>query len=123
MPRSLRRSDRHREALRLARLRSAGPFTQLELAEAFGVGQSAVAQWESGGRTLPGSALVLLELYEARLGLGSPGAALEPGASLRGRSLATAQAAALWTVLRGSGAVLPSPLAGRVQSLAMRQFI
>jgi predicted unusual protein kinase regulating ubiquinone biosynthesis (AarF/ABC1/UbiB family) len=49
-------------------MRDALGISQRELASKFGVSPGAIAQWESGKRTIPGPALKLLELCEEELG-------------------------------------------------------
>jgi predicted unusual protein kinase regulating ubiquinone biosynthesis (AarF/ABC1/UbiB family) len=122
MPRTTRHDDRRAEAQRLSRVRDVGGLTQRDLAEAFRVGQSTIAQWEAGERTIPGPALVLLEVYERHLGLLTP-ASHEAGPSRLARGAAGAQAAALWLAISGAESVMPAGIARHAQAVAMRQFV
>jgi transcriptional regulator with XRE-family HTH domain len=52
--------------LKLKRLRLALDMSQRALAKEFRVAPGAIAQWETGDRTIPGPVLKLIEIYEAK---------------------------------------------------------
>jgi transcriptional regulator with XRE-family HTH domain len=64
MPRTVTKNQKKEEAIRLKKLREKLGLTQAELAEKFRVVPSAVNQWESGSRTIPGPVMVLVEIWE-----------------------------------------------------------
>ncbi len=55
-----------REAERLTKLRTALGMTQRELAKEFMVTHASIGMWERGDRTIPGSVLKLIEIYEKK---------------------------------------------------------
>lgn len=65
MPRNQPSQPRLKEAQKLKRLRAALEMTQRELAKEFRVAPGAIAQWETGDRTIPGPVLLLIEIYES----------------------------------------------------------
>jgi transcriptional regulator with XRE-family HTH domain len=65
MPRNLSSPSRLKEGQRLKRLRTSLDLTQKELAREFGVTPGAITQWELGDRTIPGSVLRLMDIYES----------------------------------------------------------
>ena len=67
MPRSTPPGLRKLEALRFLKLRTQLGLTQRELAKEFKSAPGAIAQWETGVSTIPGSVLRLLEIYESGL--------------------------------------------------------
>jgi transcriptional regulator with XRE-family HTH domain len=65
MPRSRPLASRAKESKRLKKVRQSLGLTQRELAQEFSVAPGAIAQWETGVRTIPGPVLRLLDLYES----------------------------------------------------------
>lgn len=45
-------------------------MSQREFAREFMVSQASITLWENGERTIPGSVLKLMEIYEKKLGSG-----------------------------------------------------
>jgi transcriptional regulator with XRE-family HTH domain len=69
MPRkSPSNSSKEKESKRLRDLREALGMTTRELAEEFMVSQTAITLWENGDRTIPGSVLKLMDIYEKKKG-------------------------------------------------------
>jgi transcriptional regulator with XRE-family HTH domain len=69
MPRkSPSNSSKEKESKRLRDLREVLGMTTRELAEEFMVSQTAITLWENGDRTIPGSVLKLLDIYEKKKG-------------------------------------------------------
>jgi transcriptional regulator with XRE-family HTH domain len=60
------KTSRHEEASRLVTLRSALGMTQRELAKEFMVSPGSIALWEGGQRTIPGSVLKLMDIYDKK---------------------------------------------------------
>jgi transcriptional regulator with XRE-family HTH domain len=100
MPRHRDETHRRDEGDRLRRLRERLGLSQRELASEFNVTAGAIAQWETGDRTIAGPTLVLLELYEREVGLGRmPAKRSLRRASPKGavdRTARAAVASALW---------------------------
>lgn len=127
MPRTRRRVERAIEAWTVARLREITGLTQSDLARALGVTRSAVAQWESGERTIPGPVLKLLDIYRAQLGLTEP----EPAPPVEERaspprqwlpeSVSKAKSFLLWAVVHGTQ-TSTSPVLSTLRELALGQF-
>ncbi len=126
MPRHREKTERAPEGQRLLALREQLGMTQRELATEFNVTAGAVAQWESGERTVPGPVLKLLELYELELQPDrgqerGPGPALPTG-WLR-RNGGAALASALWLALRPLLSFEESALAARTRLALARRFV
>lgn len=69
MPRqSSSQSSKAKEAARLRALRKHLGLTLREMAKEFKVSHVAIGHWERGLRTIPGSVLRLMEIYEERRG-------------------------------------------------------
>jgi len=67
MPRkSPTKSSKLAEAMRLKNLREAMGLSQREMAKEFLVSQGSITLWENGERTVPGSVLKLIEIYEKK---------------------------------------------------------
>ncbi len=64
MPRTVTKAQKKEEALRMRKVREKMGLTQAQLAEKLRVVPSAVNQWESGNRTIPGPVMVLVEMFE-----------------------------------------------------------
>lgn len=56
-----------KEVQRLINLRKALGMSQRELAKEFMVTHASIGMWERGDRTMPGTVLKLLEIYEERV--------------------------------------------------------
>jgi predicted unusual protein kinase regulating ubiquinone biosynthesis (AarF/ABC1/UbiB family)/DNA-binding XRE family transcriptional regulator len=69
MPRTVTKSNRVEEASRLRHLRNLLGLSQRQMAKEFGVAHGAICFWEKGERTIPGSVLKLIALYEDNLGM------------------------------------------------------
>lgn len=70
MPRqSPSQSSKAKETARLRALRKELGMTQRELAKEFKVTHVSIGHWERGLRTIPGSVLRLIEIYEEKLKL------------------------------------------------------
>ena len=68
MPRiNTSKTSKQREGERLKELRQAMDMTVRDLAKEFKVSFSAISQWETGNRTIPGPVLKLIEIYEEKL--------------------------------------------------------
>lgn len=72
LPRFQEGETRNEEASRLSALREALGMSQRELAAEFQVTSGAIAQWETGQRTIPGPVLQLISLYERDLEKAAP---------------------------------------------------
>src|SRR5688572_10954493 len=103
MPRHRQPGIRESESERLRQLRLHLGLSQRDLAAEFRVAPAAVAQWESGSRTMPGPAVRLLELHEEQLQPAATAAVDGQSVLPLGWVPRTGQAAALgltWHVLR-----------------------
>lgn len=60
-------NSKEKESKRLRDLRITLGMSTRELAQEFMVSQTAITLWENGGRTIPGSVLKLMEIYEKKL--------------------------------------------------------
>jgi predicted unusual protein kinase regulating ubiquinone biosynthesis (AarF/ABC1/UbiB family) len=126
MPRHLHSQDRGEEARRLFELRKALGLSQREMAEEFQVAGGAIAQWESGARTLPGPVLRLIDLYEAEL-IEAPGPAVQhvsPALGWLPRTGSAGAALAAWVFARS---LLPtstdSTLVQRIRGRSMQRYV
>jgi predicted unusual protein kinase regulating ubiquinone biosynthesis (AarF/ABC1/UbiB family) len=72
LPRFQESESRAAEGTRLAALRDVLGMSQRELADEFQVTSGAIAQWETGQRTIPGPVLQLIALYERDLEVATP---------------------------------------------------
>src|SRR5690349_20657108 len=102
MPRHIEQESRRTEAERLRGLRAAMGVSQRELADEFHVAAGAIAQWESGARTVPGPVLRLLELYESELEPGPrrPRSHAAPPAGWLRRTASSSTSMAVWLLAR-----------------------
>ena len=64
MPRILKKKLRLSEAEKLLRLREELKLNQREMAKKLNVSCGAIAHWELGNRTIPGSVLLLMKLIK-----------------------------------------------------------
>lgn len=110
MPRFKVPSNRVTESKRISALRQTLDFTQRELADEFGVASAAIAHWEAGTRTVPGSVLKLVELYELELGM----AQTEPPAP---KEVKTSWASRNLLVSKTSGSILAKLAAAGMQEI------
>ncbi len=126
MPRHVERESRHSEADRLRELRASMGVSQRELAEEFNVAAGAIAQWESGARTVPGPVLRLIELYESELGPSSrprPSHVAPPTGWLR-RTAASSSSIMAWLAARSLLPLAPSgAIAGRLRERAVQRYV
>jgi transcriptional regulator with XRE-family HTH domain len=60
-------NSKEKESKRLRDLREVLGMSTRELAQEFMVSQTAITLWENGERTIPGSVLKLLEIYEKKI--------------------------------------------------------
>ncbi|MBK7863539.1 MAG: helix-turn-helix domain-containing protein [Archangiaceae bacterium] len=124
MPRHREKHERHEERDRLRRLRDTLGFSQRELASEFNVSAGALAQWETGERTIPGPILRLLELYEGEVteGRSQPRAWAVRTGWLE-RQSETAIATALWLGMKPLLRASEHSVAGRTRSALMRRYV
>lgn len=125
MPRYTKPTSRDEEARLLRALRDELGLSQREMAVEFGVTSAAIAQWESGARTIPGSVLRLMDLYAAELGQpDAPVSYVTPPPSTRGERSKNAIAASAWLVARTFlPSDSPSALRRRILTHAVRQYV
>ena len=127
MPRHQGGPTRDDEGARLKRLREALSMSQRDLAKEFQVTAAAIAQWEGGQRTVPGSVLRLMELYEEEL----PGRAAEPLGDSGISEMTWAKRTALssfstfsWVVARGLfGSAPRGSIRRRIRKHAMESYV
>jgi len=67
MPRiSPTKATKRKESARLMALRNNLGMSQRQMAKEFMVSHASISQWEQGERTIPGSVLKLIEIYEKK---------------------------------------------------------
>lgn len=128
MPRTRHHAERTVEASSVLDLRETTGLTQSELGRALGVTRSAIAQWESGERTIPGPALKLLEIYREQLGLTVlPDKADRPEKGKKSslqwlpQGITKAKSFLLWAVVHGTQSS-DSPVLTTLREIALGQF-